>query len=118
MQALHDTCTDHVGNRRISSRHGASAVTVGPNRHLGVCEIPVEKPFYMQCFDRLASIDQAFVQPVQAPHVCWMLARTGERVIKSQIGAMDRLGLVVAPCIEQQRVGSKVPKVGFNPLVG
>lgn len=57
---------------------------------------------------------QAFVQPVQVPGVCGVLAGAGERIVQPQIGAIDGFGLIVALRIKLERPSAW--RIGSPPV--
>ena len=53
--------------------------------------------------DLLAAAGQAFVQPVQRPEVVGVLAGPAQLAVQPEIGAVDRLGLLDASLLQQER---------------
>ena len=87
-----------------TSRGGSHpAEAGGPDRHVGPGNRDVEPLPDDLGFRLLAEPHQAFVEAVQAPDVLGMLAGPRQGGVETEIGAVDRLRLLDAALLEQQR---------------
>ena len=60
-----------------------------------------EQRLHVRSLDLLASGTEAFVESVQRPDVARVLDGTRQRVVESEIGAVDRLGLAMTSLVQQ-----------------
>src|SRR5215470_1995002 len=81
----------------------AAAEARRPDRHLAARLREIEPCLDQRGFDLVAAPHQAFVQAVQAPDVLRMLAGAAELAVIAEIGAIDRLRLLDATLLQQQR---------------
>src|SRR5689334_20021154 len=88
--------TSGEGPDRAGRRSGglAPAEARCPDGHLRAGERKIQSRLDQGRLDRVTPAHQAFVQAVQAPDVLEMLAGAAQRVIETEIGAIDRLRLL------------------------
>ena len=87
--------------QNLSPSRCASAVARRSDRHLRACACLGEQRLHVRSLDRLASGTEAFVESVQRPDVARVLDVTRQRVVESEIGAVDRLGLAMTSLVQQ-----------------
>ena len=88
---------------RLRGRHvHATAEARCLDRNLRPRLRQVEPLLDQSCLGLLSATDQAFVQPVQRPEIVGMLAGAAQLAVKTEIGAIYRLGFLDPPLLEKK----------------
>ena len=102
-QRVYLTARVSARGRWTSPSRCAAAVARRSDRHLRAGECLGQQRLHVRSLDRLASGTEAFVESVQRPDVAGVLDGTRQRVVESEIGAVDRLRLAMTSLVQQQR---------------